>query len=426
MHTVEALSNDGAGTVVPLSEDGFQRVAKLKNDVEMKAFINRVLQSEARYATDKAQINGFVPFYSGTKAHAAHKGAHKCDIGESVSEELCLQAAQQVLPEGQTQGRDTLQVGSYARVPVGCSVQSGGDWAAHYNKNPNGMNDGGYSPICAEAQTRDLATMKAELRRANWVADGLGRTAQLTEEGYQKVVQLKSTGSTRAFLRRLLEADHSKVTDDKAFDGVVRIYSGEMAAQKSLAELQQVLKSAPWVVPLGDWQGLSGSTAPLTEEGYQLVAKLKNDDEMKSFIHRLLESEARTVQDEAGLNGVVPYHSGTKSVQTLDGLKAEIRDKERNSWVGKDIGRTAELSEEGYASVAERRSNVQMKEFIRRFVIAEFRTIDAATLNGLVPYHSGKISVQSFDKLKQDIDQLKQEPVVAVDTPDAPAEDEQP
>ena len=83
------------GSAASLSEDGFQRVAKLKDDVAMKAFINRVLLSEARYVTDHAQFNGFVPFYSGTKAHAAHKGAHKCDGGESVSEELCLHAAQQ-------------------------------------------------------------------------------------------------------------------------------------------------------------------------------------------------------------------------------------------------------------------------------------------------------------------------------------------
>jgi len=411
------------GKAVPLSEEGFQRVAKLRNDVEMKTFMNRVLLSEARYVTDHAQMNGFVPFYSGTKAHAAHKGAHKCESGESVSETLCMQAAQQVIPADQTQVRTTLQVGSYGRVPVGCSVQSGGDWAAHYNKNPNGMNDGGYSLVCAETEVRDLATMKAELRKADWVADGLGRTAQFTEEGYQKVVQLKSTGNTRAYLRRLLEADRNKVTDDKSLDGVVRVYSSEMAGQRSLAELKNELKSAPWVVPLGDWQGLKGSTAPLSEEGYQLVAKMRSDAEMTTFIRRLLESEARTVQDEAGLTGVVPFHSGTTSVQSLDGLKAEIRDKERNWWVGKDVGRTAELSEDGYASVAVRRSNIQMKEFIRRVVMADFRTIDAAKLNGLAPYHSGKISIQDYAKLHEDLAKLENEGS-APEGPDAPEEDE--
>merc|ERR1711957_612303 len=128
---------------------------------------------------------------------------------------------------------------------------------------------------------------------------------------------------------------------------------------------------------------------------------------MTTFIRRLLESEARTVQEEAGLTGVVPFHSGTTSVQSLDGLKAEIRDKERNWWVGKDVGRTAELSEDGYASVAVRRSNVQMKEFIRRVVMADFRTIDAAKMNGLAPYHSGKISMQSYAKLHEDLKQIE-------------------
>jgi hypothetical protein len=280
------------------------------------------------------------------------------------------------------------------------------------------MNDGGYSMVCADAHARDLVTLKAELRKADWVAAGLGRTAQLNEEGFQKVVQLKSTGNTRAYLRRLLEADHNKVTDDKALDGVVRVYSGEMAAQRSFAELGQELKSAPWVVPLGEWQGLKGSTAPLSEEGYQLVAKLRSDEEMKTFIRRLLDSEARTVEDEAGLTGVVPFHSGSTSVQSLDGLKAEIRDKTRNWWVGKDLGRTAELSEEGYASVAARRSNVQMKEFIRRVVMADFRTIDAAKMNGLAPYHSGKISIQSYSKLHEDLKQIEDAESAGSDAPE--------
>jgi hypothetical protein len=40
--------------------------------------------------------------------------------------------AKQVLPKGVTMGR-TLQVGDWHWVKPGCTVQSGGDWAPHFN-----------------------------------------------------------------------------------------------------------------------------------------------------------------------------------------------------------------------------------------------------------------------------------------------------
>merc|ERR1719223_2518843 len=74
--------------------------------------------------------------------------------GSDVSEEDCLEAVQALLPVGQQQGRSVLQSGSWGWVPPGCSVQSArthgraGDWAAHYNRNPDGRNDGGYTLLC--------------------------------------------------------------------------------------------------------------------------------------------------------------------------------------------------------------------------------------------------------------------------------------
>jgi hypothetical protein len=72
-----------------------------------------------------------------------------------VSSDNCLAAVQELLPEGQTQGRTNLVAGSWGWVPPGCSVQSdfthgqNGDWAAHFNSNSNGQNDGGYTPVCS-------------------------------------------------------------------------------------------------------------------------------------------------------------------------------------------------------------------------------------------------------------------------------------
>jgi len=82
------------------------------------------------------------------------KGTNTCSTGPGPAEGECLSAVQGLLPPGQTQGRTHLVAGSWGHVPAGCSSQThgtrgkAGDWAAHYNKNPAGTNDGGYTVVC--------------------------------------------------------------------------------------------------------------------------------------------------------------------------------------------------------------------------------------------------------------------------------------
>lgn len=80
------------------------------------------------------------------------RGSVSCTT-EPVLESFCLQAVQQLLPAGVIQGRTQLVTGSWPHVPPGCSVQSGGDWAAHFNRNNSVGNDGSYTPVC-EARAR--------------------------------------------------------------------------------------------------------------------------------------------------------------------------------------------------------------------------------------------------------------------------------
>jgi len=88
--------------------------------------------------------------------HYDMAGGNTCST-EDVSEAACLTAVHHLIPEGRTQGRTHLVAGSWGWVPPGCSVQShfthgqNGDWAAHYNRNPAGNNDGGYTPVCVNS-----------------------------------------------------------------------------------------------------------------------------------------------------------------------------------------------------------------------------------------------------------------------------------
>jgi hypothetical protein len=100
--------------------------------------------------------------------HYGTPGGNTCPTSD-VGEAECLAAVQHLLPQGQPQGRTHLVSGSWGWVPPGCSVQShfthgqNGDWAAHYNANSGGQNDGGYTPVC-EASARVFTTALADTK----------------------------------------------------------------------------------------------------------------------------------------------------------------------------------------------------------------------------------------------------------------------
>jgi len=87
----------------------------------------------------------------GSSSGGAHLGVAASNLcsTESMSEAECLSAAQALLPAGQRQGRQHLVAGNWNHVPPGCSLQSTGDWAAHYNRRASGSNSGGYTPVCS-------------------------------------------------------------------------------------------------------------------------------------------------------------------------------------------------------------------------------------------------------------------------------------
>jgi hypothetical protein len=58
----------------------------------------------------------------------------------------CLDRAKEEYGDKVTAKRETLVAGTWGHVPKGCSVQSGGDWSAHWN-DKNGKNDGSYTKI---------------------------------------------------------------------------------------------------------------------------------------------------------------------------------------------------------------------------------------------------------------------------------------
>jgi len=97
---------------------------------------------------------------------------------------------------------------------------------------------------------QDLESLKKELRASSWVAEGEGRTAPLTDFGYQKVAALKSNAHMMAFARRILSLNSKVCSDEGALTGLIPYYSGEVAVQ-SFDQLTHELLSAPWAVAPG-------------------------------------------------------------------------------------------------------------------------------------------------------------------------------
>jgi len=75
-----------------------------------------------------------------------------------------------------------------------------------------------------------------------------------------------------------------------------------------------------------EFSAASGSAAPITEDGYKLVAQLHSNKQMEAYVRRLLASEGKMVREEdrGELSGFVPYYSGAISTKSLGELRTEL------------------------------------------------------------------------------------------------------
>ena len=68
--------------------------------------------------------------------HLAPAGSSSCDYGVTVPQDECVEAGRSLWPNTSKRlhigSGGTCSDGSWGQVPLGCSVQSGGNGAAHY------------------------------------------------------------------------------------------------------------------------------------------------------------------------------------------------------------------------------------------------------------------------------------------------------
>merc|ERR1719163_1730948 len=147
-----------------------------------------------------------------------------------------------------------------------------------------------------------------------------------------------------------------------------------------------------------------GSTAPLNQEGYEQVAALVSNKEMKKFAHRICKSEARYMSNLGDLTGAMHWYSGRRDVQDYESLKTELR---RAWWTKAGEGRKAPLNEKGYQAVAAMKNNAHMRAFMRRILnAADKKVTDEDSFEAMAPMYDGEYgpaSLQSFEKLQQEL-----------------------
>jgi hypothetical protein len=333
---------------VPLSEEGYKIVAKLKDEREMGVFVKRVADELGYQIADEGSLNGVLPYYSGKKATQSFV---------ALTSELSKTSKQRK------------------------------GWA----KKVSLPTAKGSEQILLQESHRVVSSRpRASLMESRRMT---AKEVPLSEEGYKTVVELKDNHEMAHFIKRVAEEHGYEIADAGSLSGVVPYYSGKKATQSFVAlaaelgrtsknrkgwakktrrtstitpaqvllqESQRVIAkpASPMSKPKdigtqamkskapntkAEESKLKATTAPLTEEGYKMIAKLKEDREMSLFVKRVADELGYEISDVGSLNGVVPYYSGKKATQSFMALKNEFSRtaKQAKGWA-KTAGKTTQ------------------------------------------------------------------------------------
>jgi len=144
-------------------DDGAWNDAGWKNkvDVTTQGWVRIIPQNTPAQADNMIHVDVSWTIGSGICGsvawHLAPSFATACDYGTTATQDQCGSAVKQLASaSGNAPGR-SLQVGSagscndgsWGSVPLGCSAQTGGDWAAHYKTSGVNCNNRYYQLVCS-------------------------------------------------------------------------------------------------------------------------------------------------------------------------------------------------------------------------------------------------------------------------------------
>eukprot|EP00928_Gymnodinium_smaydae_P053412 TRINITY_DN37402_c0_g1_i1.p1 TRINITY_DN37402_c0_g1~~TRINITY_DN37402_c0_g1_i1.p1 ORF type:complete len:637 (+),score=101.93 TRINITY_DN37402_c0_g1_i1:22-1932(+) len=221
-----------------------------------------------------------------------------------------------------------------------------------------------------------LVSLLQERRRANNITDNeVMESCGFDEDGYITLVKLESASLMEEYIRRLVRYLGLEIIDEGGLAGVVPHYSGEKSSQTFWALRTELLAAAAvpnsWVSEVSRHDSLlrisvTGGTAPLSEQGYRAVVRLRDDFQMGNFVRRTAASLGLYVADEGRMAGLLPFYSGTKAVQSFASLRSELQNEVRSVVPFVISGSVAALTEAGCAAVTRTNNASEMAHFIAR------------------------------------------------------------
>jgi len=291
------------GASAPLNEVGLAAVSSLHDNLEMEKFVSRVAAEMLDLeVSDLQQLSGMVPFYSGVKAKKGFdvllnelETVHKTNNSWVGLRHKALEHA----------GEDCMP---------SCEKSGFCNWCGKGNACCK-KDDESHPDECKGV----LSDFKSD--RHECVAVATGQTATMDWKGYAAVVALKNDTQMERFVRRKAAKMDMTVKSDQALRGFVPYFSG-VKGNRPFGALEVEMRRISHK-PNG-WLAPRGSTAPLTEGGYQTVASLGSSLEMVEFAHRVANDMNFDVIKEEGMRGMVPYYSGERTRSNLTALKNEM------------------------------------------------------------------------------------------------------
>lgn len=220
---------------VELAQSGYEAVARLHDTEAMLIFVRRVVQQEGFVVLDDGRLRGMIPFYDGGCATQSY---------DALVKEL----------------RRGWKTGKCSEPWLAFANESGSRGFLE-RKDVQGSRRKSWLFRLLHRSEKEDARQQADAKEQGVAVGGVhvGFFAALDNMGYQVVAATKNKREMEFFAHRVLEKEKLRVTNEGAFQGMLRFYDGVCATQSYenlVAEFHRVLKQpkscfgGPWVEPV--------------------------------------------------------------------------------------------------------------------------------------------------------------------------------
>jgi len=287
------------GSTAAFTEAGYQAVSTWKNHEEMKEFIKRFIKSEGGRVLYEPGLDYFVLYNIGEQAVQS-----LYEMREELRQKAILESWLEFPPPSSS---------ALPLEPAVAADRLTSEMFAFLRKGASGTFE-------AFDRLRESVTGMTPSSNVSSFHDEVSLAA-----GYQIVQNSRNSAAMEMFIQMLLSSTGASPADQATLHGIAPLYSGEQDS-RSWGDLWADLARREWLP--------KGSSAALTEAGYQSVAMLKDSSEMEAFVLRVIKEDGGAVLRASGVRGFLPRFDGEERVQSLSAMRSELHgEAQKRGWV---------------------------------------------------------------------------------------------